>query len=93
MKRPDQDWRFNIANRDALIGCGLAVFNFIWWYGFAYGLGSKPPEEYTYVFGFPAWFFWSCIIGVFIMILLVMIVTKFFLKEVPFDEDEEGNPS
>ena len=93
MERHDQDWRFKIANREALIGCALAVFNFIWWYGFAYGLGSKPPEEYTYVFGFPAWFFWSCIVGVLVMIVLVMVVTKFFLKDVPFDEDEEGNQS
>ena len=93
MERPDQDCRFKIANREALIGCALAVFNFIWWYGFAYGLGSKPPEEYTYVFGFPAWFFWSCIVGVLVMIVLVMVVTKFFLKDVPFDEDEEGNQS
>jgi len=27
-----------IANREALIGVGLAIFNFIWWFGFAYGL-------------------------------------------------------
>ncbi len=89
MQRPDLDWRFKVANREALIGCALALFNFIWWFGFAYGLGSKPPEEYTYIFGFPAWFFWSCIVGVFVIIFLVIIVVKFVLKDVPFDDEEE----
>lgn len=57
MKDYHDDPRFRIAHREALIGLGLAIINFIIWYGFAYGLGSKNPSEYTYVFGFPAWFF------------------------------------
>ncbi|MGP4106027.1 YhdT family protein [Virgibacillus sp. L01] len=82
----NHDPRFDVAHREALIGCALATFNIIWWYGFAYGLGSKAPEEYTYVFGFPAWFFYSCILGFIVMVTLVFIVVKFVLKEVPFDE-------
>ena len=88
-KQKTTDRRFKIANHEALIGCALAAFNIIWWYGFAYGLGSKPPEEYTYVLGFPAWFFWSCIVGFFVMVILVFLVVKFVLKEVPFDDSEE----
>lgn len=57
MKDYHDDARFRIAHREALIGLGLAIINFIIWYGFAYGLGSKNPNEYTYVLGFPAWFF------------------------------------
>ena len=57
MKDYHDDPRFRIAHREALIGLGLAIINFIIWYGFAYGLGSKNPNEYTYVLGFPAWFF------------------------------------
>lgn len=83
------DPRFKIANKEALIGVGLVIFNFIWWYGFAYGLGSAPPEEYTYVFGLPAWFFYSCVVGTIIMIVLVIIVVKGFLTEVSFEEEEE----
>ena len=49
--------RYRIANREALMGIGLVIVNFAIWYGFAYGLGSGDPEKYTYVLGFPAWFF------------------------------------
>lgn len=51
------DYRIKIGNREALIGVGLFLFNFVWWFAFAYGLGSKDPSEYSYVFGFPSWFF------------------------------------
>ncbi|WP_416150385.1 YhdT family protein [Salipaludibacillus sp. HK11] len=82
--------RFKIAHREAWIGVSLAVINILWWYGFAYTLGSKPPEEYTYIFGFPAWFFWSCIAGFAVMVMLVMIVVKFVLVDMSL-EDEEDN--
>lgn len=82
---------YKIAHREAIIGCGLALFNFIWWYGFAYGLGSVRPEEYTFIMGFPAWFFYSCIVGFAVMVFLVIVTVKFLLREVPFDDEEEGN--
>lgn len=82
------DSRFKVANREALIGIGLVVFNFIWWFGFAYGLGSKNPEDYTYVLGFPAWFFYSCILGFVVMAVLTIIVVKFFFKDIPLEDDE-----
>ena len=83
------DPRFKIANREALIGVGLVIFNFIWWFGFAYGLGSAPVEEYTYVFGMPAWFFYSCVLGFFVMVILVIIMVKGFFKDVDFEDEEE----
>jgi len=85
-----EDRRINIANREALIGVGLVIFNFFWWYGFAYGLGSKNPSEYTYIFGLPTWFFYSCVLGFIIMAILVTVVVKCFFVEVSFDEREEG---
>lgn len=81
--------RYRIANREALMGIGLVIVNFAIWYGFAYGLGSGDPEKYTYVLGFPAWFFYSCIAGTVFMIILVYFVIKFFFKEVDFEEEEE----
>ncbi|MGN7385554.1 YhdT family protein [Sporosarcina sp. SAFN-015] len=81
------DPRFKIAHREAFIGIGLAIFNFIWWYGFAYGLGSRPPEEYTYILGLPDWFFYSCVVGFILMSLLVIVITNFVLKEVPLDAE------
>jgi uncharacterized membrane protein YhdT len=83
-----KDPRYKIARKEVWIGIGLVIFNFIWWYGFAYGLGSVPANQYSYIFGFPAWFFYSCILGLIVMSLLVFTVVKFFFKEVPFDEDE-----
>jgi len=88
-----KDWRFRIAHREAIIGCVLAMINFIWWFGFAYGLGSKPPEQYSYVLGFPAWIFYSLIVGTLVMFILVFIVVKFFLTEVPLDDDESSEES
>ncbi|RKL67112.1 sodium:pantothenate symporter [Salipaludibacillus neizhouensis] len=84
--------RFKIAHREAWIGVILALVNILWWYGFAYTMGSKVPEEYTYVFGFPAWFFWSCIVGFIVMVILVFIVVKFVLVDMSLeDEDDMGN--
>lgn len=85
----ETDWRFKIANREAWIGVGLAIFNFVWWFGFAYGLGSRPVEEYSYVFGLPDWFFYSCVVGFLLISVLVVVIVKFFFVEVPFDEEED----
>jgi uncharacterized membrane protein YhdT len=86
-----KDWRYRISNKEAIMGSVLALLNFIWWYAFAYGLGSRPIKEYTYLFGFPAWFFYSCIIGFILFTALVWLMVKFFFTEVPFEieKDEE----
>ncbi|MBA4536722.1 YhdT family protein [Bacillus aquiflavi] len=84
-----KDIRFKIAHREALIGVVLVVINFIWWFGFAYYLGSAPVEKYQYVFGLPAWFFYSCVVGFIVMVFMIILVVKLLFKEVPF-EDGEG---
>lgn len=84
-----KDQRFRIANREALIGVGLVIINFAIWFGFAYGLGSTDPENYTYVLGFPAWFFYSTMAGTVFMIALIIFVLKCYFKDVPFDDEEE----
>lgn len=75
-------------NKETLITIGLYVFFFIWWYGFAYGLGSKDPSEYTYIMGYPSWFFLSCILGYVVISFLVLIVVKKFFKDIPFEDEE-----
>ncbi|WP_249871442.1 YhdT family protein [Oceanobacillus saliphilus] len=92
MDKPDinqDDYRFKIANREALIGIGLVLFNFVWWYGFAYGLGTKDPSDYTYVLGLPSWFFYSCVLGFIVMIILIAVVLKLFFIDIPLEDDEE----
>ncbi|SFE17158.1 Uncharacterized membrane protein YhdT [Lentibacillus persicus] len=83
------DPRYKIANREALIGVGLVIFNFVWWFAFAYGLGGKDPSEYTYIFGLPAWFFYSCVLGFVVMAVLVIVAVKKWFVEVSFDEEGE----
>lgn len=85
-----EDPRFRIANREALIGIGLVVINFLLWYGTAYGFGSKPVAEYTYIWGLPAWFFYSCIVVTLVMLVLVIVSVKFLYKEVPLGEEEDN---
>lgn len=90
-KQKGKDRRFFIAHREAKVGIALALFHFLWWFGFAYGMGSGPVEDYTYIFGFPAWFFYSCIGGLIVMVTLVVFVVRRYFTELPFeDEEKEG---
>lgn len=82
------DPRFKIAHREAILGVILAALHFAWWFGFAYGLGSKPVEAYRYIWGFPEWFFYSCIVGFVLIAVTVAILAKFVLKEVSLEEEE-----
>ncbi|SEM10521.1 Uncharacterized membrane protein YhdT [Mesobacillus persicus] len=86
----DKDPRFKIAQREAWIGVILVIINFVWWFGFAYGMGSESVESYTYIFGLPAWFFFSCVGGFVLMVILVILAVKLLFKEVPFDDETEG---
>lgn len=85
----EKDPRFKVANREAKIGFALVIINFLWWFGFAYGMGSRSPEEYTYVFGLPSWFFYSCVAGLVMVVFLVVLAVKLFFKEVPFEEEQK----
>ncbi|UOY93192.1 YhdT family protein [Ectobacillus sp. JY-23] len=85
-----KDPRFRIAHREAWIGLGLAVINFIWWFSFAYGMGTKAPQDYTYVWGLPAWFFWSCIVGFIVMVVLVIGAVRFLFTDIPFESEGES---
>ncbi|MCM3179599.1 YhdT family protein [Cytobacillus horneckiae] len=87
MKNYQIDPRYKVSNREALIGIGLAIINFVWWYGFAYGLGGKPVEEYQFIFGLPAWFFYSCVLGFLVMSAVVFVVVRLFFTEVPFESE------
>ncbi|GGE56830.1 sodium:pantothenate symporter [Pullulanibacillus camelliae] len=88
-KRNKRDSRFIVAHREAWIGVGIAAFNFIWWYGFAYGFGSQPISHYHYILGFPAWFFYSCILGFIVVTGLVIVFVKCTFKEIPLEIEEE----
>lgn len=78
-KNFEEDPRYRQCNKEAIIGLSLGIINLIWWFVFGYGLGSKPVSEYSYILGFPAWFFMSCIVGgVLFAILTIIMINKLF---------------
>ncbi len=80
-----EDPRYKQCNKEALMGMGLGILNLIWWFAFGYGMGSKSPEEYSYIMGFPTWFFMSCVVGgVLFTVLAIIMVSKFF-KDMPLE--------
>ncbi|UMZ73627.1 YhdT family protein [Natranaerofaba carboxydovora] len=75
-----EDPRYKQCNKEALICVSLGLANLIWWFSWGYGLGSKDPSEYTFVMGFPLWFFMSCIVGALLFtVLTVVLVNKYFV--------------
>ncbi len=85
----EPDRRFPQADREAWITLGLYGLYFLWWYVTAYGLGGGNPEEYTYVFGFPAWFFYSCILGYPVLTLLLWLVVRCCFRDMPLEPEAD----
>ena len=57
------------------------------------GLEMQIPEEYSYVWGLPAWFFYSCVAGYPVVTLILWIVVRKFFADIPLDEqnvEDEG---
>ncbi|MCG8539181.1 MAG: YhdT family protein [Clostridia bacterium] len=77
-------------NKEALISLGLYLFFFIWWYGFAYGLGLQDIEDYSYIMGMPSWFFFSCIMGYLVISFGTWFVVRKFFVEIPLDEEKSS---
>ena len=84
--------RFSQANREALLALALYAGYFVWWYAFAYGLGSGDPKDYSYVLGFPSWFFFSCIAGFPLLTLAVWLMVRYGYKDMPLDSEEQAAP-
>ncbi len=80
------DKRFIQANKEAMIAVGLCIAYFIFWYVTAYGFGDVPVDEYTYILGFPAWFFYSCVVGFALFSILSALMVRLFFKEVSLDK-------
>lgn len=95
MKKPQVDFRedprYKQANKEALITIGVFILNFIWWYVFAYWMGSKSPDQYSYVMGFPAWFFYSSILGYFVFSFLIWFIVEKVFVNIPLGKTNEDN--
>lgn len=71
-------------NIEAWLTVLLYLFYFVWWYYFAYKYGTDATK-YNFIFGLPEWFFYSCVLGLVVINLLVLIVVKLFFKNVDLD--------
>lgn len=76
-------------NKEVVITIILYSIYFVWWYYFAYIFPSDNVEEYKYILGMPEWFFYSCVVGLVLMNILVFLATKFFFKEIDFKDFEK----
>lgn len=79
--------RFKQADKEALITLGMYAFFFCWWTFFAFGLGSGDPREYTYVLGFPAWFFYSCVVGYPVVTVVLWLIIRKLFVDLPLDDE------
>ncbi|MGI6596487.1 MAG: YhdT family protein [bacterium] len=83
-----EDPRFAQCSKETIVMVVLLIANILWWFGFAYGLGSRPVEQYSYVLGLPAWFFYSCVLGYVVFSLASYLAVRFFFKDIPLDSPE-----
>ena len=81
------------VNKEVLITIGLYLIYFIWWQYFAYEYSSDNVEEDKYILGLPEWFFYSCVVGLVLINILVYICIKFFFKGINFDKYNENDNS
>lgn len=77
--------RYKQADKEALITLLMYVVFFLWWTFFAFGLGSGDPQNYTYIFGLPAWFFYSCVVGYPVISLVLWVVIRKWFVDMPLD--------
>lgn len=77
-----------ILRKETLITLALYLLFFLWWYATAY-MTESDPAKYSYIFGFPKWFFLSCIAGYIGISVLLWLCVKFFFTDIPFDGEEQ----
>lgn len=75
--------------KETFITLALYLLFFLWWYATAY-FGESDPAKYSYICGFPKWFFLSCIVGYIGISLLLWLCVKLFFTDIPFDSEEEN---
>lgn len=84
----EEDPRYKEARKNAKLGIGIALFYVIWWSVFGLGLGTlRSPENYSYILGFPDWFFLGPILGWIITVIVTIIVVKKFFTEISLEKD------
>lgn len=76
------------TNKEALLTLALYGAFFLWWCVFAFAPGADDPATYSYVFGFPAWFFYSCVLGYPLITLLLWVTLRLGFKDMDLGEPD-----
>lgn len=82
--------RGKVIRKETWIVLALYLLFFLWWYVSAYGLGGGDPLEYEYILGFPAWFFYSCIVGYLGISVILWLTVRLFFKDISFGEENNN---
>lgn len=80
-----EDPRYRECEKEAWYGVILGIVNLVIWAVAGYGLGSGPVENYSYIMGFPAWFFFSCIANSLLAIAATIYIVKRKMRVMPLD--------
>ncbi|NLB82793.1 MAG: YhdT family protein [Synergistaceae bacterium] len=80
-----EDPRYRECAKEAWYGVILGIVNLVIWAVAGYGLGSGPVENYSYIMGFPAWFFFSCIANSLLAIGATIYIVKRKMRVMPLD--------
>jgi len=91
----EEDPRFKVAFKEMLMAFSLCIVYSLVTLSVAWSIGmSKPPQEYSYILGFPTWFFLAiivCPVAFFgVVIFLVTHVYKDMSLEPWLSEGKEG---
>jgi len=79
-----EDPRFKTAGREAIQIVFYWILYTVWTYGFGIAGTLVQPEQYTYTWGFPTWYFWG-IVGSGFLFPFIGIVMAIRLKDCSLD--------
>ena len=79
-------------NKEGIVAVVIAIIHFALWYYFAYvRFDVNNVKSYKYILGLPEWFFYSCVVGLVLINILVYICIKFLFKDIDFEKYNENN--
>jgi uncharacterized membrane protein YhdT len=86
----EEDPRYAASSREALVAVAYWLAFTVAVVGLAWGIGGgKDAHEMSFVLGFPAWFFWSCIVATFVFCAVPYVLVKRYFIDVPLSADPE----
>lgn len=91
-QRIKEDRRFKQCNRELVYTFVFFIINILIIGGISLLAYGKPVDQISFIAGFPAWFFYGCLIGSLVLCVLTYLMVKFLFKDIPLDayiEEEE----